>query len=487
MKSTITAFLLIISSTVFGQSLTGLDAQFALSTFSTPTQEPYVENYLKIQAKTINYKKNSDSLYQGKLIVTYTFSQGDTVRAFKKFEILSPTVTSPDSAKGSFMDLQRIAIDNGVYDLEIKLRDAYGSDHEYKGSQTVNVNYPENELSISDIELIANKSVAKNQESPFVKNGLKFIPYVYDYYPTEINTLSFYAEVYNASQSLGEETPYVIRYGIVNDYGDHLPQFTAYQRERASDIAILAKDFDISQLPTGNFKLKIDLLDSAQKVLRSEELEFLNVNKALPQQNAPTNKYDALAEMLKKTPQPQLLEHIYSMKPIASVPEKSFIRIHAENVDKAKLENFFIDFWMEKNPRDPYQAWKEYRKKVEYVNQHFGTRVEKGYETDRGLTYLKYGQPNTIVRRDNEPSNYPYHIWHYYKHPKRSDARYVFYNKDKSTNDYKLLHSNVIGEINNPRWKYELQRRNTPYGDVDFEGDASDWGNQSDDFFNQPR
>ena len=34
---------------------------------------------------------------------------------------------------------------------------------------------------------------------------------------------------------------------------------------------------------------------------------------------------------------------------------------------------------------------------------------------------------------------------------------FVFYEKDLVTRDYRMLHSNAIGELQNPRWKQILQ------------------------------
>ncbi len=113
--------------------------------------------------------------------------------------------------------------------------------------------------------------------------------------------------------------------------------------------------------------------------------------------------------------------------------------------------------------------------------------IKRGYETDRGVTYINYGLPNQITNRENEPSSYPYIIWHYYKHPKRTNAKYVFYNPDLITNDYQLLHSTVPGEINNYRWEYILQQRNTSQQNLDQQTGDDHWGGRASDYFNNPR
>ena len=82
--------------------------------------------------------------------------------------------------------------------------------------------------------------------------------------------------------------------------------------------------------------------------------------------------------------------------------------------------------------------------------------MRKGYETDRGRIYLKYGPPNTITDRPNEPSAYPYQIWHCYA-LQRFNKKDSFLSSDLVSNDYVILHSTLQGEYFNNNWKTDLQ------------------------------
>lgn len=77
----------------------------------------------------------------------------------------------------------------------------------------------------------------------------------------------------------------------------------------------------------------------------------------------------------------------------------------------------------------------------------YGNNFQDGFETDRGRVYLKYGAPSTHVVRENSPSEYPYEIWTYNKIGKYSNKRFVFYNPDLTNGAYRLLHSDVLGEL----------------------------------------
>ena len=101
------------------------------------------------------------------------------------------------------------------------------------------------------------------------------------------------------------------------------------------------------------------------------------------------------------------------------------------------------------------------------MEKGYGTRIFPGYATDRGRVYLQYGAPNTVTTRESSPNEYPYEIWHYYKIRQFSNKRFVFYNPDLVGNNYRLLHSDLIGETQNYRWQYELIKRNANNVNID--------------------
>jgi hypothetical protein len=75
---------------------------------------------------------------------------------------------------------------------------------------------------------------------------------------------------------------------------------------------------------------------------------------------------------------------------------------------------------------------------------------------------LQYGEPNDVVTRVNEPGAFPYEIWQYYTLPDgQSNVRFIFYEPTLVTNNYRLLHSNAIGELQEPRWKMLVYAKTT--------------------------
>ena len=152
-----------------------------------------------------------------------------------------------------------------------------------------------------------------------------------------------------------------------------------------------------------------------------------------------------------------LLDCVLSLFPIAKGSEKKFIYEDAKASDPLLLRQFFINFWTTRNPTNPEGEWLGYQREVVKVNAEYGTKHLKGYQTDRGRVFLQYGPPDNLIRSENEPNIYPYEIWQYYKINEQSNKRFIFYVNELSGNNYKLLHSDVSGEIYNANWQYELQ------------------------------
>ena len=84
-------------------------------------------------------------------------------------------------------------------------------------------------------------------------------------------------------------------------------------------------------------------------------------------------------------------------------------------------------------------------------------------------------------------SEYPYEIWRYNKIGAFSNKRFVFYNPDLVNKTYRLLHSDMIGELKNQAWPQELSKRNTRNGGVDNPNSnvIDKWGENSMDDYRQ--
>lgn len=483
----IAAVLLMVVAVAGGASGKTLKAYFTYCTFNSPENGSFVETYLTVVGSTVEYAPIEDGGYQGSIQVTLVFKQGEDIKDFKKYNLLSPIMSDTLDAV-NFIDQQRIALPNGKYDFEIVIADQNSGKAPFQFHQELEVDYPADAVSISDIELLESFTKAE-QPGILTKSGFDMVPYVSDYFPDNLDKISFYCEVYNSDKALGPDGKYLVNYYIEQyEKGQMLGKFKSFARHSAKPVNVVLSEFNISELPSGNYNLVVELRNRENDVLESRKLFFQRSNpkvKLTSSELAAISMANSFVERIET--RDTIAEYIKSVRPISSDLERNFADQQLPTSDMEILKKFFLNFWMTRNSLNPELEWSQYQLELKKVDQAFGTQVHRGYETDRGRVYLQYGPPNTRTQQPNEPSAYPYEIWHYYKIGNFSNRKFVFYNPDLVSNNYELLHSDMFGEPNNYRWQAMLQKRNTSFQNIDTEKGTDHFGGRSDDLFVLPR
>lgn len=78
---------------------------------------------------------------------------------------------------------------------------------------------------------------------------------------------------------------------------------------------------------------------------------------------------------------------------------------------------FWEEFWRLRDPSpetSTNEARDEFYKRVQYANQHFGAGTP-GWRTDMGHVYIRFGQPDEVVRNPFRFEGPPEEIWYYYR------------------------------------------------------------------------
>lgn len=459
------------------------------STFNSPESGPYVETYLSVYGNSVHFIPTESGKFKGSLQVIMIFKKGDEIVNFDKYELSSPELEDTTKIDFTFIDQQRYLLPNGDYNFEIQVGDINSETKPYISMQPLSINFPDNEVMVSGIQLL--ESYKKSEENSILsKSGYDLIPYVFNFYPEDINNLTFYTEIYNSNTVLGENEKYLLSYYIAEiDNDTPLARYVRYKKETTASVNVLLTEFNITDLPSGNYFLIVEA--------KSKENKRLGINKFFFQRSNPKIQYsldDLTALNLNKTfagrinNMDTLAEYVRCLIPISNNQEINFALAHLESSDIETLQKFFYKFWYERNQLEPEKEWLNYLNEVNKVNLAYSTSISKGYETDRGRAYLKYGPPNAISESYNEPSAYPYEIWHYYelKNGQRN-KRFVFYTVEIATNDFRQVHSDVTGELANYRWQQVIYGRVDPGFNLDSGAENDGWGGNSKKYFDTPR
>ena len=462
------------------------------TTYCAPGLTPYVENAIAIENRSATYKEFEPGKFKATVEITTMFRPyGDSlVCNLSKIALDSPVVTDTANLDGAFIDQQRFSLPNGEYEMEISITDMNSGEALPSTTVTVSLDFKEGIPSISDILLFDSYAKA-DQLSACTKSGCDFLPRVYPFYGQSEDKLKFYAELYNSDQ-LYDEGKYLVNYYIETvESSNQMKDYSFSKRFDVGQVNILLNTIDIKDLPSGNYYLVVEMRDRSNELICSNSCFFQRSNPSVGFDTgdlASVNVANTFVSQI--TEIDTLRKYIRYLDPICTEMERDYSSNLVRTDDVTTMQQFLFNFWSTRSPMNPKQGFDDYLAAVRRVNMSFKTSSYPGYRTDRGYVFLKYGQPDKIMESPNEPGAYPYEIWHYYTVANQRNKRFVFMSKDSAANDYQLIHSDVVGEINNPRWQLEIYSRIYGQGydqGVDQTEYERGWGSHAGDLYDNPR
>ncbi|HRO42320.1 MAG TPA: GWxTD domain-containing protein [Flavipsychrobacter sp.] len=450
----------------------GLQAVVMKNIFYAPTANqtftPYLETYWQIDPRSMLFTKENGA-FLGK-IKTGIIITNDTGIAKQEHYILAtnPVAEGVQLYSQNIMDLRRYELKPGKYRLQITFTDELKPTSQYVYSDSFMVE----EIAaptLSDIQLI-DTIIASDQQNIFLRNGHLQIPLATNFLDEHRKTLHYYAELYRPSNDSSEQFIYT---AFISKKSFDPPVNRLIKKDTLpkAPVQIIEQKFSLNTLSSGNYHLNILVHNDKHQKVSSKSLFFQLLN-ANPQQLAEENTSGDSAtgktqvetttylnlnkSFLGKYTPAQLRAILKMLIPIADPNERTSINGFLKNPDDTYARYFVNNFWTRRNKTNPEAAWKEYAEKVKQVNKLFGSSLLAGYENERGAIYLKYGAPTERIVVNNENNAYPYEVWQYNTLTNASNAIFLFYRPGLVTNDYRLLHTTVNGEIRNRNWRANL-------------------------------
>jgi GWxTD domain-containing protein len=432
----------------------GLEVSVSYAAFKGE-KENYIEFYFYIVGSSVKQIQVDSINSQATVAFTTNFLQNGKVVKTEKFNLKSPPSLNPQN----FYEMRRYAIENGSYDIEIHIKDTQKEAEPLIYKSNIIINYGAESLRQSDIVLLSNYR-ADSSDSKYVKNGYFLEALPFTYYDRTYKQLVFYNELYNTDKFIGED--FLMSYTIEN-IGSSLKNTTpliGHKRKQASPYIANLISMDISNLPSGNYRLIVSIRNRNNDLLSQKETIFQRSNPELAEvMDTITNdalQNEFVGQMDIKTLQYSLKSITMNVAADQTGPLKDILA----NSDTLAKRRFLYGYWYKINPAGPEMSYDQYMMVAKAVDNMYNNGFGYGFETDRGRVYMLYGRPNDILTVENEMNAPPYEVWIYNKIEKtqQTGVKFLFYNPNLTPNGHRLLHSNCRGETNNPRWVRELYK-----------------------------
>jgi GWxTD domain-containing protein len=437
--------------------------------------QPYIELVFFVDGKSVYYVLNRDGKYEAEVEVKATIRMKDSTIARLHYIIGSNLYadTLLDNKK-DFYDIQNIRVPQGDYTIYYELRDKHGSGRIATSMERFSVQFPDDRISTSNIGLLS--SISQDDKGLYHKYGIALTPIFQQYVGEYQSQLPFYVEIYNSHKIVGEGKHFTVRSYLENvtDTTAKEPPITVSQEYATAPVVLYIQQFNIANLPSGNYNVVVDILN---------EDSLLLTHKAFFFRSNPTMSFREIKNTFasKITDSVELFHNVFSLFPIATPIEQDFIERRIKKMTVNELQQYLYAFWVQRNPYFPEKAWMAYKARVDYAQSQYGSRIVRGYKTDRGRIYLKYGPPSSIKDHPFEPNTYPYQIWEYYTIDDERNVKFVFWSPASVTNEYELLHSTKRGEYHDQMWQRRLTQKMDPQEDFDDTKAKDVWGGRIDD------
>lgn len=448
-----------------------------MSTFYGQDDAPYVEYYLDVDAGTILFKQGESGSFSGTIDVHLKIENQVTGEAVydRQFQLLSPSIadTSGGNTQFGIMDVRRISLDPGRYVFTGVLKD--GNDKEGQKHKFVrDLEIEEASVgfsylsSIEYIQTFRPTAVAQG----FSKHGYDIVPLVTNGNYFDQDSIKYYMEIYHSERQT-EKALFVNAYVTLANSTEKIPGCQKFMRMEPKSMNLVTGGFDIASLPSQTYYLNVDVYSQKNELMANTSRKFFVVNSRV---EAPQMEVQLAYDEHFSLDEKELDKYIHTLYYISTPTERDFASAVKTLDEKQK---YFLNFWYKRkgNANDsPAKPWRAYKSRVDHANKNFKAAHLAGWRTDRGRMMLTYGPPNDIERFPSSNTNHPYQIWRYNKVKTQANLICVFYTPNTATDESVLLHSNILGEQNNPRWEFEVIRT-VQDGNLDVNSIHNDYGN----------
>ncbi len=432
-----------------------LDFDFDYAQFAYDSSSNYIEFYYSFGQKGLAQTQTDSSIFlEGILNIEITDTATNTSIIDREWKINHEIRDTSDMNK-SLVGIVSFILPASEYVCVISGRNFNDSSIIRTYKEPIKVEpFVGNSLSISNIQIASNiLQESPNKNSVFYKNSFEIIPLPTSIFGENLPVLFHYFELYNM-QNVKNDFPLKLNTLIYNSRGEIFYR-KSKNLTKNIDSRVEVGTIPVNKFPTDTYTLAVSLIDSVGNYGVSSSKKFYVLNPSVEVNDSVYNEItDVFATHFGAMAEEELDDLFHKSKYIATHQE---IEQYNSLTGKEGKQKFLSQFW---NVRDtePSTArnefYLEYLKRIEISNNQYPALGKKGWQTDRGRIFLKYGEPGEIERFPNQIDTKPFEIWHY----NEIEGGIIFIFGDITNfSDYQLIHSTARGELRDDNWQRRIR------------------------------
>jgi GWxTD domain-containing protein len=446
-----------------------LDVDYAAFQYDEATS--LVETYLAFEAASLPYVRAAGG-YEVALPVVVALRRASVAGppqasdALAFADTLSLRFAVPDTTglvQGQYFVQQvRAAVPPGEYELEVSVPGDAASDRPDFRASAGDVTVPDftaageaGRVMLSDIALASAIGRSDDREAPFYKNGLLVQPNPNSLFGLGLPRLFYYAEAYGLDGATdGAYT--LFAYLAPSNLAQPLDGYQQRTEREAQPNEVIAGEFDLSEIPSGSYFLRLVLLDADNEALAEQSRKFYVYNPTVASPAAAADRsYEA--DLYAVMPEAEVDENLRHTEVLATRRERSQI---GELATLDAKRDFLVEFWRKRDesPATPVNETRvRFYERIQYAKDRYTNTQSEGWDTDQGRVVLKYGYPSEVDPTLFDSESLPYETWTYDNIPGAGQAVFVFVDR-LGFGEFELVHSTVPGEVSMPGWRQQLRR-----------------------------
>ncbi|MBI9070444.1 MAG: GWxTD domain-containing protein [Melioribacteraceae bacterium] len=434
------------------------DFEFDYARFNYDSTTVYLELYYSFnQGSLTKVQKDDKHLVEAELAVTLINKKTGVSELDKKWSV--PNVVADPTVDLSGQNLIGVIgfyVHSGDYELKIAGLDRNNPGAKKEISENIEVRpFPQNSLSISDIELSTNiKKDGTDPKSIFYKNTLEVVPNPEMLYSENMPVLFYYTEIYN----IGNDTDNLLEIHqlLYNSKGQKVDE-KVKSLSRAQSSRVEIGFLNLKELPTDTYNLVLALVDSTNKESYASNKRFFLYNPSIEVAKVEMVENISYLSSEFASIESEECDDIFSKsKYISSKNEIDQYEMLDSVVAKRE---FLFKFWKHRDliPETPLNEYKkEYFERVAKSDSKYSSFNKKGYKSDRGRVFIIFGEPDQVDRHPSQMDAKPYEIWYYNS---LEGGVYFVFADISGFSDYELVHSNKRGEMRDDTWMRRVQQQ----------------------------